>query len=263
MATPVSAERYMTHVYSAARGDEHKEAEFRRILDALGKDGRMTCKAPEIFAALQALRLARPSPAVDMALRPDLRVVIPDFGLAATGFSPPHVPLAASVCQGGFVEAEGLGAYGLAMEQITVTNPYTGSKETVFLDKDGLEKLNSFVSCKSWKWLSAALCPVRTDRVRHVAGDLFLPTTLNQAARVHNIVARFFAVLGALVFDLLTLAFRIMSVVPRAIYNALQPHNGMRAFLLEQGVRADVLDEGIIRIQQPGSDRFYNLIAFP
>lgn len=245
MAMPASV-RFPSAFPQPVRGA--KPAEYTRVLQSLGRDGRTTCSAAEIFAVLQALQ-AQPVPLPYP--RPGLRIKIRS-ALDPMLLLPPPAPRRTGSAP--------------SFEQVKVINPHTGREETVFVDKGARQALNALVPCKSWGWLSASLCPVRTGKVRHLATDLFLPTTLNQAARIKNVAVRIFAVLGALLFDLITLAFRVLSVVPRVIYNALQPYNNMRALLLDKGISADLLDEGIIDMQQPDhpkSNRLYNLIAFP
>ena len=72
-------------------------------------------------------------------------------------------------------------------------------------------------------FMGAALRPTRTHNFKDFAKDFFLPTTVNRAARISNIVIRLFAILGAIPFDLITLVCRCFTVFPQIYNNGKHP----------------------------------------
>lgn len=64
--------------------------------------------------------------------------------------------------------------------------------------------------------LFALFVPVRIEEgFINFCKDLFIPLTANYAWKTKNIASRFFACLGGLVVDTLTLPFRLLTVIPR------------------------------------------------
>jgi len=68
-------------------------------------------------------------------------------------------------------------------------------------------------------FFSAALSPVRTHNFKDFLEDFFLPTVLNRALHVNNLVGKIFALIGALIFDLLTFPCRLFTFIPRWLDN--------------------------------------------
>ncbi|MFZ0564979.1 MAG: hypothetical protein WAM28_02150 [Chlamydiales bacterium] len=94
-------------------------------------------------------------------------------------------------------------------------------------------------------WKQTVL-PIRTDR----ASDFFAPTLMNLVIKTKNLSENFFAVLGAIFWDLATLPIRFVTFLPRVAYNALATPvehplisylRGRRIRFLDQDVRVNVL----------------------
>lgn len=103
---------------------------------------------------------------------------------------------------------------------ITITNPHTNyGIETQMWPKE-YRKL--MVSAKVIALLPALFIPVRTHTPEKFATDFFLPTTYNHAIRVNSKVRKIFAILGALLLDILTLPVRLLTCLPRCLYNSRQ-----------------------------------------
>lgn len=154
---------------------------------------------------------------------------------------------------------------------IHLSNPY---KPDRFLEGKipGKDAERFLRSTAHWSWLASSLCPVRTGKLSYLAADLFLPTTVNQAARVQNIAARCLCLLGALVFDLITLALRVVMLVPRVIYNAVQPQHPLIVYVtsnlkddVDRDTVPDLFDAGVLLVTQESSDlrELIYLVAFP
>lgn len=65
-------------------------------------------------------------------------------------------------------------------------------------------------------WKQTVL-PIRTDR----ASDFFFPTLMNMVIKTKSLSENFFAVLGAIIWDLATLPIRFVTFLPRIAYNAM------------------------------------------
>lgn len=103
---------------------------------------------------------------------------------------------------------------------ITITNPYTKYTIETPITPARYQKL--MVSAKVVALLPALLIPVRTHTPEKFATDFFLPTTYNHALRVDSKARKIFAVLGALLLDILTLPIRLLTCLPRYLYNSRQ-----------------------------------------
>lgn len=89
-------------------------------------------------------------------------------------------------------------------------------------------KFDTFVrvfcrSRRSWGVILSAAIPVRTS-LKDFHKDFFLPTVVNRALKINGL-SKVIYVLLALVFDVVTFPMRVVTVIPRAIYNTeRQPH---------------------------------------
>lgn len=89
--------------------------------------------------------------------------------------------------------------------------------------------------------LPGAFVPVRTNNCGRFAQDFFLPTVINHAIHVKNVVVKIFAILGALVLDVLTFISRILTCIPRAIINAKQKETPFHTYLRNENVGSRLL----------------------
>lgn len=99
--------------------------------------------------------------------------------------------------------------------------------------KEEAENLKSkFVSESKVSLLPAALMPVRTNGLSNFNKDFFLPTTLNHGVKANGSFKKVMAVAGAILLDLLTLPIRLITSVPRALFNA-HNQNPLRTHLIK------------------------------
>lgn len=68
-------------------------------------------------------------------------------------------------------------------------------------------------------WFKASVMPIRTN-LADLAKDLFLPTLVNGAFKIDHLGALLFAGLFSFAWDVATLPMRIITLIPRAMYNA-------------------------------------------
>lgn len=98
-------------------------------------------------------------------------------------------------------------------------------------------------------FVKAAFYPVRTNTLKNFATDLFLPTTLNVAIRVERAAYRAFAMIGAILFDFLTLSIRLVTAIPRLISNRNPKITPLHQLLLDQKVNKEVLETDHVHVQ--------------
>lgn len=88
----------------------------------------------------------------------------------------------------------------------------------------------------------------RTDNLKDFSKDFFFPITTREFGRtkaIENVASRVFAFIGLAALDLITLAARIVTCIPRAFYNAYQPAHPVLEFLNKKGVAYDPQMEGV------------------
>jgi len=87
-------------------------------------------------------------------------------------------------------------------------------------------------------WKQTVL-PIRTDR----ASDFFFPTLMNMVIKTKSLSENFFAVLGAMIWDLATLPIRFVTFLPRVAYNAMATpaEHPLISYLKEKGLSSQSL----------------------
>jgi len=73
----------------------------------------------------------------------------------------------------------------------------------------------------SYGILPMLLCVIRTDTLKNFATDLFLPTFINCAQRVHQLAGKITAGIFFFILDCATLPLRLITLLPRAIISLL------------------------------------------
>ncbi len=82
--------------------------------------------------------------------------------------------------------------------------------------------------------VDATLMPVRTDNLKNFSKDFFAPTVANYAIKVQGIVKKIFVILLALIIDAISFPFRLLTCIPRIIYNAKQEIHPLHKYLKQQ-----------------------------
>ncbi len=111
---------------------------------------------------------------------------------------------------------------------------------------------------------------VRTNSLKGIAEDLFLPTVVHHAIKVESIAFRCIAIVAAFILDIGTLFIRLITFIPFAIYNAFQEEVPLHQYLVEQEVDEDLIREcvKVCFYQQENnrrreSSKFVNFIDLP
>ncbi len=88
--------------------------------------------------------------------------------------------------------------------------------EGILKTKDIVELHNLYAKCNQvCSPLFAIFVTVRVDKKTNFLKDFFLPLTANYATKVKNTVLRYFAYLGYFIVDVITLIFRVITIIPR------------------------------------------------
>lgn len=94
----------------------------------------------------------------------------------------------------------------------------------------------------------ATLKPIRTNNFENFSKDFFLPTTINHAIRVENIVFKIFAILASLVLDVMTFPIRIFTCIPRIVSNA-QRENLFQKYLKAEGADKELIETDRVNVK--------------
>lgn len=109
--------------------------------------------------------------------------------------------------------------------------------------------------------------PIRTNNIVNGLQDLFLPTLSTRAMYLNTMAKQIFGSLGMLVLDLATLVVRLVTVIPRAIYNWTESTSHALYKQKELGAELKKLNVLHVRIDIGSRDkacyRFVNLRAVP
>lgn len=101
--------------------------------------------------------------------------------------------------------------------------------------------------CKSNFWeFSAQFIPVRTHNLKDFCKDFFFPSVTLSAVKIDSYFMRLLEV----IVDLFTLPIRILTAVPRVIYNALNPKekDPLYLYLKTHGLSADLLKRDAVYV---------------
>lgn len=125
-------------------------------------------------------------------------------------------------------------------------------KEVFKQNVSSLEDMGHFFqtygkSTPGYPILKASFIPTRTDNIQDLVKDLFLPTFINHALKVHSLIGRIFASIAAIALDIATFVPRFF-IAPLKAYsdytnkdkhplvNLLKSHSGA-----SQAIKDDVL----------------------
>lgn len=110
--------------------------------------------------------------------------------------------------------------------------------------------------CKKRFWgFSALLIPVRTNNLQNFAKDFFLPAVTQNALRIDSFILER---LLLLVIDLGTLPIRVITVIPRAIYNLFhtKEKDPLYQYLKTQGLSENILKSDYVVVKFEWRENF-------
>lgn len=90
-----------------------------------------------------------------------------------------------------------------------------------YTQKADFEKVDALmINQREVSWIESLFIPVRTDSFGNLCKDLFLPGVFNSALKTKEVFGRIIDCMEMFAFDIITLPFRLITVIPRALYNA-------------------------------------------
>lgn len=92
------------------------------------------------------------------------------------------------------------------------------------------------------------LVPIRTNTLSNFTEDFFFPTLYHKASSVSSYAERFFENLVYFLIDLLTLPIRVITCIPRAIYNTQKEH-ALLTYLKSCGINKQLINTDHVRVQ--------------
>lgn len=102
------------------------------------------------------------------------------------------------------------------------------------------------VSKRRIDWLESLVIPVRTDTLGNLCQDFFFPGLFNVALKTKDASLRIFLCIFMPICDVLSFPIRLITVLPRCVYNAIYPKEAhpFYQYLIDNGVDAVDLSPG-------------------
>jgi hypothetical protein len=100
-------------------------------------------------------------------------------------------------------------------------------------------------------YLESLIIPVRTDNIGNFCKDFFFPGLFEVALRTHNAGVKIFLCIVTTVIDIVFLPIRLITVIPRYIYNATHPKEAhpFYQYLINNGVDKQDLSKGHVYLE--------------
>lgn len=132
---------------------------------------------------------------------------------------------------------------------VTITNPFSRAEQNFQTFEQEAIDLAHLPQRERPGFFAASFYPIRTNSLKNIAKDCLLPATTHLAMRVDcHVIGKLIAIIAAAAWDLATLPIRLLSLIPRIIYNAMQPEHEIIAILERRGIARDFSPE-IIQIR--------------
>lgn len=100
-------------------------------------------------------------------------------------------------------------------------------------------------------WLESLVIPVRTDNLNNFCKDFFFPGLFNQALKTHDVATKIFLCIFMSIYDIISLPIRLITVIPRYLYNAAHPKEShpLYQYLIDKGVPAATLSADYVALE--------------
>jgi len=103
-------------------------------------------------------------------------------------------------------------------------------------------------SGRSIFFLHCWLFPVRTNNLCNFAQDFFFPALYHTASQVDSCVKKYIEKLVYFLIDLITFPIRVITCIPRAIYNARQKEHALLTYLKQSGIDTGLIATDHVRV---------------
>lgn len=121
-----------------------------------------------------------------------------------------------------------------------------------FDNSQEIDKAKSLCVHTNFWGFSANFIPVRTNRWKNFACDFFLPSVTRSAIKIDCFcIKKIFFRMLEIAFDFMTFPFRVVTVIPRAIYNSFYPKekDPFYLYLKSIGAPEDLLKEDSVFVR--------------
>jgi hypothetical protein len=135
------------------------------------------------------------------------------------------------------------------MVHISIANAADSKKWEKDISQEDYNKIKGYDGEPGCFVLYGLAVPIRTNNLKNLATDLFLPTTLNYAVKLEMTILKVLAIVASLFIDLLTLPIRCLTLIPRIITNYFKENNPMYQYLSNAGMDKDLLNEDFVKVQ--------------
>ncbi len=133
---------------------------------------------------------------------------------------------------------------------VQVTNPQNNLSWEKQLSNEELAQVRDIAKGQpTINIFPATLKPVRTDNWENFSKDFFLPTLVNHAIKVQHAVGKIFAILGALILDLITFPIRLITCIPRVLNNSKKSENPLYQYLQANGVDRNISESDHVTVK--------------
>jgi len=92
------------------------------------------------------------------------------------------------------------------------------------------------------------LIPVRTHTLQALSEDLFFPNLIHTALKIDNLALKIFMIIGSVIWDVISLPIRIVTLIPRMIFNESKTSHPFYQYLIEQRVDQRILDRDFVYV---------------
>jgi hypothetical protein len=104
-------------------------------------------------------------------------------------------------------------------------------------------------SVPGYSMLKASIILPRTDNIRDLSKDLFLPTFINHALKVNNFILRLFASVIAIIFDVITLIPRLIVFPFKANSDRNKTEHSLVSLVKANPDSQEAIKDGILKIK--------------
>lgn len=138
---------------------------------------------------------------------------------------------------------------------LTIKNPQNGHSYSEQFSAQEWENagynkiLNEGNRISSAAILTPLVIPVRVDKWKNFAKDLFLPLTVNMAIKINNFALKVIAILICFIFDIATFPIRIITAIPWKIAAPKKEENPFYKSLKEKNVPENILQGEFVMVK--------------
>lgn len=137
--------------------------------------------------------------------------------------------------------------------KLTIGNPNSNQTFQATLNKEEWKEYSQAFEAEEerlvvYPW-TCLLIPTRVNSFVGVSKDLFLPTTVNLALKINNLIAKTLMVIGCALLDAITFPVRLLTGIPWKIMTPKKEDNNLFKFLLQKNVPEEILKADYVKVK--------------